>query len=63
MMITFSIDRSTPVGKVIDSYLKQTEKLHDKAVHLLFSANRWELEYVHSFTLDLSYKQSRGDSN
>jgi len=36
-------DRSTPIGKVIDSYLSSKLDLCDQALHLLFSANRWEL--------------------
>ena len=36
-------DRTTTVGKMIDQYLKMGINLHDKAIHLLFSANRWEL--------------------
>eukprot|EP00940_MAST-03C_sp_MAST-3C-sp2_P002112 g2112.t1 len=36
-------DRTTTVGKMIDAYLKMGIDLHDKAIHLLFSANRWEL--------------------
>lgn len=35
-------DRTTPLGKQIDSYLKQEQQLDDRAIHLLFSANRWE---------------------
>ncbi|KAJ8933843.1 hypothetical protein NQ314_013765 [Rhamnusium bicolor] len=36
-------DRSTLTGKLIDEYLKNKEcKLNDHAIHLLFSANRWE---------------------
>lgn len=35
-------DRSTAVGKILDQYLKKTQELDDHAVHLLFSANRWE---------------------
>lgn len=35
-------DRSTQTGKVIDAYLKNECKLDDHAIHLLFSANRWE---------------------
>jgi dTMP kinase len=34
--------RLTPVGKMLDSYLRGTQNLDDHAVHLLFSANRWE---------------------
>ncbi|KAF9482639.1 thymidylate kinase [Pholiota conissans] len=36
-------DRSTPIGKMIDAYLRSVSELDDRAVHLLFSANRWEL--------------------
>mmetsp|Transcript_30529 Transcript_30529/g.94552 ORF Transcript_30529/g.94552 Transcript_30529/m.94552 type:complete len:214 (-) Transcript_30529:32-673(-) len=35
-------DRSTEIGKMIDRYLRKELELDDKAVHLLFSANRWE---------------------
>lgn len=35
--------RDTQIGKIIDSYLKSTTELSDQAVHLLFSANRWEM--------------------
>lgn len=35
-------DRSTPIGGMIDAYLKGDAQLNDQAVHLLFSANRWE---------------------
>jgi dTMP kinase len=28
---------------MLDSYLQQKSELDDRAVHLLFSANRWEL--------------------
>ncbi|KAL1124026.1 hypothetical protein AAG570_001796 [Ranatra chinensis] len=36
-------DRSTTVGKVINDYLAFGVELSDEAVHLIFSANRWEL--------------------
>ncbi|GLB43336.1 putative thymidylate kinase [Lyophyllum shimeji] len=36
-------DRTTAIGKMIDSYLKSQSDLDDHAIHLLFSANRWEL--------------------
>ncbi|GBE83030.1 Thymidylate kinase [Sparassis crispa] len=36
-------DRSTPIGKMIDAYLRSQAELDDYAIHLLFSANRWEL--------------------
>jgi dTMP kinase len=35
-------DRGSAVGRVLDSYLKSGTELDDAAVHLLFSANRWE---------------------
>lgn len=35
-------ERSTTVGSTIDAYLKFAAELDDAAVHLLFSANRWE---------------------
>lgn len=38
-----STDRTTAIGKMIDSYLKSTSQLEDHSIHLLFSANRWEL--------------------
>ena len=37
-------DRTTTIGKMIDTYLKDsTTTLDDHAIHLLFSANRWEV--------------------
>jgi dTMP kinase len=42
-------DRTTTIGKMIDQYLTGSKDLEDHAIHLLFSANRWEgasqLEY------------------
>eukprot|EP00419_Tripos_fusus_P024961 CAMPEP_0172715860 /NCGR_PEP_ID=MMETSP1074-20121228/67786_1 /TAXON_ID=2916 /ORGANISM="Ceratium fusus, Strain PA161109" /LENGTH=334 /DNA_ID=CAMNT_0013540481 /DNA_START=64 /DNA_END=1068 /DNA_ORIENTATION=+ len=35
-------DRSTPIGMLIDLYLQRAIDLPDRAVHELFSANRWE---------------------
>jgi dTMP kinase len=35
-------DRTTQTGQLIDSYLQSSSNLDDRAVHLLFSANRWE---------------------
>ena len=35
-------DRSTPIGKSIDAYLKGESQQEDHVIHLLFSANRWE---------------------
>lgn len=34
--------RWTPVGKLLDEYLRGIVDLTDRAAHLLFSANRWE---------------------
>jgi len=39
-------DRSTTIGGVINSYLRRELELDDHAVHLLFSANRWERKCV-----------------
>ncbi|CAN6649936.1 thymidylate kinase [Trichomonascus vanleenenianus] len=35
-------NRETVIGQMINSYLKNASKLSDQAIHLLFSANRWE---------------------
>ncbi|KAI0471590.1 thymidylate kinase-domain-containing protein [Xylariaceae sp. FL0804] len=35
-------DRSTPIGQMIDAYLKGQTEVEDHVIHLLFSANRWE---------------------
>ncbi|KAL8799275.1 MAG: hypothetical protein Q9182_006012 [Xanthomendoza sp. 2 TL-2023] len=35
-------NRSTPIGRSIDSYLKGETQQEDHVIHLLFSANRWE---------------------
>ncbi|CEQ39815.1 SPOSA6832_01372, partial [Sporobolomyces salmonicolor] len=37
-----ALDRTLTTGKMIDSYLSQKADLDDRAIHLLFSANRWE---------------------
>ncbi|UOX38714.1 thymidylate kinase [Finch poxvirus] len=36
-------NRETEIGKVINSYLEKKVNINDRAIHLLFSANRWEL--------------------
>lgn len=36
-------DRSTTIGQLISAYLENKSDLEDHTVHLLFSANRWEL--------------------
>ena len=35
-------DRTTEIGTMINAYLGRSKELDDAAVHLLFSANRWE---------------------
>ncbi|KAI8057169.1 thymidylate kinase-like protein [Syncephalis plumigaleata] len=35
-------DRTTTIGRMIDAYLAGNTQLDDHAIHLLFSANRWE---------------------
>merc|ERR1711865_1058099 len=35
-------DRTTPIGMMIDQYLKSGVEMDDHSIHLLFSANRWE---------------------
>ena len=35
-------DRTSSIGQLINSYLQSTSQLSDHAIHLLFSANRWE---------------------
>lgn len=35
-------DRTTAIGSMINSYLTSESDIDDAAVHLLFSANRWE---------------------
>jgi dTMP kinase len=36
-------NRSTAIGNILDKYLENKADLSDHALHLLFSANRWEL--------------------
>lgn len=40
---TQSADRTTPIGQLIDSYLRGQSQLDDHSIHLLFSSNRWEV--------------------
>ena len=35
-------DRGTAIGGMLDAYLRGSSEVDDRAVHLLFSANRWE---------------------
>ncbi|OAD62470.1 Thymidylate kinase [Eufriesea mexicana] len=48
-------DRTTPIGAIIDQFLKNKQKFPYETIHLLFSANRWEckdeiLKTLHSGT-------------
>jgi dTMP kinase len=36
------IDRESSTGKTIDAVLQGSKKLDKRALHLIFSANRWE---------------------
>nr|XP_046247435.1 thymidylate kinase [Scatophagus argus] len=36
-------DRTTTIGQLVSAYLENKSDLEDHTVHLLFSANRWEL--------------------
>lgn len=42
-------DRTTPIGQMIDGYLRCNTEMDDHSIHLLFSANRWEARLVHQF--------------
>lgn len=44
-------DRTTSVGEMISAYLSNKSHLDDRAIHLLFSANRWEKRFVLLFLL------------
>ncbi|EAR88817.1 thymidylate kinase (macronuclear) [Tetrahymena thermophila SB210] len=35
-------DRTTTIGQTINNYLQGKQNLSDQAIHLIFSANRWE---------------------
>ncbi|KAI1354895.1 thymidylate kinase-domain-containing protein [Xylaria sp. FL0043] len=56
-------DRTTPIGQMIDAYLKGEAEIEDHVIHLLFSANRWEaaqkikaeLEAGHTIICDRFY--------
>lgn len=41
-VFSLGADRTTPIGQMIDGYLKSHVDMSDHAIHLLFSANRWE---------------------
>lgn len=43
LLVSLSLtDRTSSIGQMINGYLQQAVDLNDTAVHLLFSANRWE---------------------
>ena len=42
LMCSCFLDRATAIGQSINSYLQGKADLEDHAIHLLFSANRWE---------------------
>ena len=44
-------DRTTLIGNLINGYLQQARDMDDRAIHLLFSANRWEASASLSQTL------------
>lgn len=44
-------ERATAIGHIINEYLAGKAHLPDQAIHLLFSANRWELRYLPIFSL------------
>ena len=38
-------DRTTTIGHTCDLYLRNKQNMNDRAIHLMFSANRWEKEH------------------
>lgn len=43
MLLFPGADRTTTIGQLISAYLEKKSDLEDHTVHLLFSANRWEM--------------------
>ena len=39
-------ERTSEIGKMINQYLQNSTELSDQAIHLLFSANRWEYQKI-----------------
>merc|ERR1719383_262168 len=39
-------ERTSEIGQMINAYLQNNKNLSDQAVHLLFSANRWEYDQI-----------------
>lgn len=48
-------DRTTPTGQMINAYLQGQADQSDQAIHLLFSANRWEAAQSITRDLDSGY--------
>lgn len=48
-------DRTTSTGQMISAYLANESQLDDRAIHLLFSANRWEKRYHMPVKLSSNY--------
>ena len=44
-------NRTTATGRIINDYLQSQQNLDDRAIHLLFSANRWEATHDLTKTL------------
>ncbi|KAL7563094.1 hypothetical protein ACA910_022586 [Epithemia clementina (nom. ined.)] len=44
-------NRTTATGQIINDYLQSQQNLDDRAIHLLFSANRWEASHDIAKTL------------
>lgn len=44
-------DRTTTVGQLINGYLSNAQNVDDRAIHLLFSSNRWEVSSTLAQTL------------
>ncbi|RYG56770.1 hypothetical protein EON66_02085 [archaeon] len=44
---TSCADRDTKLGSTINAYLTKEVDVDDHAIHLIFSANRWERRCVH----------------
>jgi thymidylate kinase len=42
-------DRTSAIGQMINSYLVSATNMNDQAIHLLFSANRWEAVEVSNY--------------
>ena len=51
IMICFP-NRKSHIGKLIDCYLKSKMDFDDHVIHLLFAANRWEMEKTIRTTLE-----------